>query len=124
MPTVTLRYNKDGVQAPAKPPQLTPTDQTITFILEPDATKFAATPIVFPNPAPSGFHAWPGPPPTLSGNTVTARCNKPLGKGQSEKYKYNIVWFDGQLDPEIENTGSGGDPDTDKGRDDHHPVPK
>lgn len=111
MPTVTLVFANNKVASPGTI-KLSKTDQTITFNLLPSAASFAAAPIVFPNPAPSGYNNWPGPPPTLSGNTVTAACNKPLTAGQTQKYKYNICWAGGgELDPEVENVGSGNEED-------------
>jgi hypothetical protein len=112
MPNVILTFSNGGVQGPPGPaPKLTVNDQTITFELHPSAANFAAQPIVFATPPPAGYHAWPGSAPTVNGNTVTAHCNRPLGLGQKQKYKYNIVWNGGELDPEIENVGSGPFPD-------------
>jgi hypothetical protein len=117
MPNVILTFSNGGVQGPANTPQLTVNDQTITFELRPSAADFAAHPIVFATPPPAGYNAWPGSAPTVNGNTVTAHCNRPLGRGQRQKYKYNIVWNGGELDPEIENVGSGNEGDD--GRHDH-----
>jgi hypothetical protein len=116
MPSVTLTFSNGSVQNPGKI-HLTKDDQTITFNLRPSAANFAAQPIVFATPPPAGYNAWPGPAPTVNGNTVTANCNRPLGTGQTQKYKYNIVWNGGELDPDIENVGSGNDGDD--GRHDH-----
>jgi hypothetical protein len=104
MPNVNLTYSNGGVQNPGKI-TVTSSDQTITWTLHPSAASFAAQPIVFATPPPSGYNAWPGSAPTVNGNTVTANTNKPLSPGHSaQKYKYNIVWNGGELDPEIENT--------------------
>lgn len=108
MPPVTVNANDPGHPVP-DPTPVTPVEQDITWNLRPSAASFDPTaPISFPNPPPAGYDPWPGSAPRLSGNTVTASVNKPLGVGQTQKYKYTVKLANGQTyDPVVENTGTG-----------------
>jgi len=69
---------------------------------------FANPPFVFDNPPPAGFDPWPGSAVTAGpgANQWQANVNKLIpGGGTSEKYKYDIVWTTGRMDPEIQNEG-------------------
>jgi len=115
MPSVTVNAKDPGNPVP-NPATCSPTDQTITWHLVPSAAAFAAQPILFPTRA--GFGKWPGGKPIINvkGNTVTVSINQVL-RGKSEKipYKYTVVLANGKsFDPDIENTGPGGDPDDGK----------
>lgn len=103
MPNVNLTYSNGTVQNPGKV-TVTSADQTITWVLHPSAASFAAQPIVFPTPPPSGYNHWPGGTPAVSGNNVTVDTKQVLSPEQAKQsYKYNIVWNGGELDPDIEN---------------------
>jgi hypothetical protein len=114
MPTVTLVYSNGTIQPPDTV-RVTPGDQTITWIL-PAPPTWPAQPIVFKTP-PSGYNHWPGSAPVVNGNTVTVDTKKPLSPGQArQRYKYDIFWNGGELDPDIENGAGSTDGGGGKGK--------
>src|SRR5947209_3241893 len=108
-PTITVHANDPGNPDP-NPAKCSPIDQTITWKLRPNAAAFAAKPIRFQK-------GWPGKPPVLNlkDDTVTADIDQVLTKkGDKIPYKYTVVLANKMTcDPDIENTGPGGEPDTD-----------
>jgi hypothetical protein len=119
MPSVTIDATDPNTPSP-NPAKCTPTDQTITWSLKPNAAAFAAAPILFPKPPSKDFAPWPGGKAVvnLKNNTVTAAVNHVLTAPGKRKYRYKVVLASGKrFDPDIENTGPGGvEPPEDKPR--------
>lgn len=97
-------------------------DQTVIWIINNppgSGITFAAPPVVFPTPPPTGYDPWPGGAvvPGTGPNQWTTNVGLQLPPGQSQKYKYDIVWTTGRMDPDLENQGYPPLPEKDKDKD-------
>lgn len=103
--------------------------QTVFWNLVPPGS-FQNPPVAFANNQP-GYDNWPGtaPAPGPGNNQWSANANSPVPMGQpAKKYKYNVLWSGGVLDPDIENQPypPGMEDDDDQGDQDkgpHHKQP-
>ena len=125
---IVINVNNGVVQSPPRA-NANRIEQDVTWIINNphgSGITFGNPPIEFTTPAPQGYNNWPGSPVTKdprNPNQWNASVNKRLPPGTNpELYKYDIVWTDGRLDPEIGNNPvPPDDRDEDKDKDKDKP---
>lgn len=118
---ITINVVNGAVQQPP-PGVANRIDQTVVWTInnQPGSgITFADPPVVFPSPAPAGYDRWPGGAVTAGPgpNQWTTNVGLQVPPGQSQRYKYDIVWTTGTMDPDIENQGYPPTEEDDKDKD-------